>query len=415
MATNTIFISYSRKDSEYMTTFSQKLRDAGANLWSDKQIVPGGLWDHSIETALKTCDIIIVLISKTSVNSNNVMDEVSYALEENKKVIPVVLEQCELPFRLRRIQFIDLTQDYDKGMNLLKSTLNLTSKPTPVLSTKSALEPKIASNSEIVKEIPKQNTIISDKPKETIKTAPINTVPPKKNTINNLLKISIPIVLLIVAFFIYPLFTNNSESNNENKIEANIDTNRSINPVDIKDTIAEIEEPVPVKTDASEWEIVKNSTNISDFENHLAIFSDCSHVQEATTIINDLKLKIVEESLFNTAKTSTEVLNYIKKYGKQGTYYLQAIEALDNYFTTFGYVQFSASNGELYFNIYEDETRKIPEEGDLIFAKRQRNVHLGPLNSSKYNTINHTTSKDEAFKVKEVTKRGASYWIKVAF
>lgn len=30
MATNTIFISYSRKDSEYMTEFSQKLRDAGS-------------------------------------------------------------------------------------------------------------------------------------------------------------------------------------------------------------------------------------------------------------------------------------------------------------------------------------------------------------------------------------------------
>ena len=139
MSENTIFISYSRKDSEYMSEFSKSLRNAGANLWSDKQIVPGGLWDNSIETALTSCDVIIVLISKASVNSNNVMDEVSFALEENKKVIPVLLEQCDLPFRLRRIQFIDLTKNKENGMNLLKSTLNLTTTPDSKLAYKTGV------------------------------------------------------------------------------------------------------------------------------------------------------------------------------------------------------------------------------------------------------------------------------------
>jgi hypothetical protein len=425
MPTNTIFISYSRKDSEFMTEFSKKLRDAGANLWSDKQIVPGGLWDNSIETALKTCDIIIVLISKASVNSNNVMDEVSYALEENKKVIPVVLEQCELPFRLRRIQFIDLTQNSEKGLNLLKSTLNLTSKPAPIITPKSAIEPKPVLDSEIVKEIPKQKTIIPDKPKENVKTATVNSTQPNKTALNKILKITVPIALIVIAFFVYPLVMNNtklgSESNNKSNniefsTESKADNNtRSINQVGITDTITQIEEPIPVKTDATEWEIVKQNNDIAQLENHITTFPDCTHVLEATTIIDDLKLKIEEENLFNIANTSKSLLSYIIKYGKQGTYYSEALKALDTHFTSSGYVQFSASNGELYFNVFENDTKKIPEVEDLIIAKKQRRIHLGPLNSSNYNIINHTTSKDEFFKVVEVTKLGAAYWVKVTF
>src|SRR5674476_75460 len=53
------------------------------------------------------------------------MDEISYALENNKKVIPVIIEQCEVPFRIKRLQYIDFAQDYDGGFKRLSSVLNL--------------------------------------------------------------------------------------------------------------------------------------------------------------------------------------------------------------------------------------------------------------------------------------------------
>src|SRR5947207_6437374 len=50
------------------------------------------------------------------------MDEVSFALESNKLVIPLLLRRCNVLFRLRRVQQVDFTGDYDVGRsNLLRA------------------------------------------------------------------------------------------------------------------------------------------------------------------------------------------------------------------------------------------------------------------------------------------------------
>ena len=115
---DTIFFSYSRADSSFVLKLAKDLRDAGVNIWLDQlDIAPGSHWDASIEKALHTSKTLLIILSSTSVASENVMDEVSYALEEGKKVIPILLSNCETPFRLRRLQRIDFTGDYQKGFN----------------------------------------------------------------------------------------------------------------------------------------------------------------------------------------------------------------------------------------------------------------------------------------------------------
>jgi|HubBroStandDraft_4_1064222.scaffolds.fasta_scaffold188665_1 chaperonin GroEL len=47
------------------------------------------------------------------------MDEVSFALEEKKTVIPVLYRDCTVPFRLRRVQHVDFRQDYAGGLQVL--------------------------------------------------------------------------------------------------------------------------------------------------------------------------------------------------------------------------------------------------------------------------------------------------------
>ena len=51
------------------------------------------------------------------------MDEVSYALEEGKEVIPILHIQCVVPFRLRRLQYVDFRRDYREGLETLLKTL----------------------------------------------------------------------------------------------------------------------------------------------------------------------------------------------------------------------------------------------------------------------------------------------------
>src|SRR5215469_9430248 len=111
------FFSYSRDDSEFVLRVAGDLKAAGANVWLDQlDIVPGQRWDRAVEDALANCPSILVILSPASVNSTNVMDEVSFALEEKKTVIPVMYKDCTVPFRLRRVQYVDLRQDYARGL-----------------------------------------------------------------------------------------------------------------------------------------------------------------------------------------------------------------------------------------------------------------------------------------------------------
>ncbi|MEL6780024.1 MAG: toll/interleukin-1 receptor domain-containing protein, partial [Cyanobacteria bacterium J06597_16] len=98
------------------------------SLWIDRLDIPAGTrWDNTIEEALEVCQGLIVLLSKTSVESENVLDEVSYALGGKKKVIPVLLEPCDMPFRLKRLQYIDLFTNYEVGVSRLVRDINLAS------------------------------------------------------------------------------------------------------------------------------------------------------------------------------------------------------------------------------------------------------------------------------------------------
>ncbi|NND52922.1 MAG: TIR domain-containing protein [Flavobacteriaceae bacterium] len=151
MGNQTIFFSYSRKDSDFVLELGKRLREAGANIWLDQLDIEAGTnWDDSIEQALQDSDTLLVALSKTSVLSNNVNDEFSYALEEGKRVVPVLLEPCNIPFRLRRLQYADFSEDQEKGIATLIDTLGLSQDVASNLSDSkgklSALSKKKASS-----------------------------------------------------------------------------------------------------------------------------------------------------------------------------------------------------------------------------------------------------------------------------
>jgi maltose alpha-D-glucosyltransferase/alpha-amylase len=118
------FISYAREDAEFALRLAEDLKDAGAAAWLDQlDILPGDLWDIAVERALKDCPRMLVILSPASVTSTNVLDEVSYALQKKKTVIPLLYRDAEIPFRLHRIQHIDFRSDYARRLKTLLKVL----------------------------------------------------------------------------------------------------------------------------------------------------------------------------------------------------------------------------------------------------------------------------------------------------
>ncbi len=93
-----IFISYSRKDSEQALTLAEKLRADGIQVWIDKHgIIGAEKWATEIVEGIKGCSTFILLISGNSVQSENVLRELSLASKTRKRILPVEIERIELP------------------------------------------------------------------------------------------------------------------------------------------------------------------------------------------------------------------------------------------------------------------------------------------------------------------------------
>jgi len=133
---STTFVSYARADVEFVLPLVHDLRAVGAALWLDQlDIKPGESWDRAIETALRECSRLVVVLSPDSIVSSNVMDEITFALKKDKQIIPLLYRDCDIPYRLERKQYIDFRQSYDTGLRQLLAVLG-----SPAYSAGAAME-----------------------------------------------------------------------------------------------------------------------------------------------------------------------------------------------------------------------------------------------------------------------------------
>lgn len=129
MSAETIFVSYSSKDRPFALGLVKELQNLGANVWIDQLgIGLGENWDNAIEEALEKSETFMLILSPTSVESPNVQDEVSIAINTNKKMVPILIEECKLPMRWQRRQYADLANNPDKAIHDILSFLGLQEK-----------------------------------------------------------------------------------------------------------------------------------------------------------------------------------------------------------------------------------------------------------------------------------------------
>lgn len=107
-----VFVSYSHKDWQSVSSYIGKLQDNLCHIWFDEGIKSGGEWNRDLAEHLLKSEIILLFLSPFSVESEFVKSEINFGLNHNKKILPVYLEPVELPidleFQISRIQAIHL-------------------------------------------------------------------------------------------------------------------------------------------------------------------------------------------------------------------------------------------------------------------------------------------------------------------
>jgi len=130
MSTKKVFISYSRVNRDFAEKLVDSLREAGLDVWFDKNIRTGTEWDEVLEQEIEEADNLIIALSKTSVESDNVKNEMFYAQQHDTTVNLIMIEPCDLPLAMARMHYIDFGLDYDKGVKRLVEDITYTENAT---------------------------------------------------------------------------------------------------------------------------------------------------------------------------------------------------------------------------------------------------------------------------------------------
>ncbi len=126
-----VFLCHASGDKPAVRALYRRLRADGIEPWLDEEdLLPGQDWQVEIPKAVRSSDVAIICLSrKSTTKTGYVQKEIRYALDVADEqpegtifLIPLRLEDCEVPERLRRWQWVNLFADrgYERLMSALR-------------------------------------------------------------------------------------------------------------------------------------------------------------------------------------------------------------------------------------------------------------------------------------------------------
>ncbi|CAB3808299.1 hypothetical protein LMG28614_06767 [Paraburkholderia ultramafica] len=115
-----VFLSYAKEDGAIVKEFHDHLKAMGLDPWMDQErLLPGQPWEREIDRALKEANVVILFMSPRSVKkrsfvtreANTAIANLRYKKADDIYVIPVLIEQCEVPEEIsERAQYIEISE-----------------------------------------------------------------------------------------------------------------------------------------------------------------------------------------------------------------------------------------------------------------------------------------------------------------
>jgi WD40 repeat protein len=125
-----VFISYSRRDLEFVHRLNASLVASGKDVWVDwKDILPTAEWLEEVFEGVESSDNFLFVISPDSLTSEVCARELGHALEQRKRLVPVVRRDADrqpMPEALaaRNWTFFRDEDDYGASFETLVSALD---------------------------------------------------------------------------------------------------------------------------------------------------------------------------------------------------------------------------------------------------------------------------------------------------
>lgn len=120
-----VFISYSTKDIQIVDFVRSILAGAPVEVFvAEYSVAPGTPLSPAIVTAIKQCNLFILLWSHNSRTSEWVPQEIGIAKGENKQIIPVVLQpDLHLPGFISELKYLDVPKNPQAAFTWLRDNV----------------------------------------------------------------------------------------------------------------------------------------------------------------------------------------------------------------------------------------------------------------------------------------------------
>jgi hypothetical protein len=120
-----VFISYSTKDFSLVDYVRKLLRHSAIEVFvAEYSVPPGSLLSDTIITAIKNCNLFLLLWSKNSKYSEWVPQEIGIATSEGKPIVPIVIEPgLELPGFIKNRRYLAAYKDPDVALKWMRQNI----------------------------------------------------------------------------------------------------------------------------------------------------------------------------------------------------------------------------------------------------------------------------------------------------
>ena len=125
-----MFISYAKEDRNLVEQVVTELESSGRRCWVSYRDIPGGesSWAGAIAGAIATSRMVVVIVTRNSIGSKQVLREVTLADDENIPFVPFCLDDAPLSKDLRyffstaqRLEVGELRRE--EAIGILNSTI----------------------------------------------------------------------------------------------------------------------------------------------------------------------------------------------------------------------------------------------------------------------------------------------------
>lgn len=141
-----VFLTHASNDKPAVRELYRRLVISGFDVWLDEEkLLPGQDWRVEISRAVRASDVVLICLSKNSVAKEGfVQKEIKTAIDIAEELpegtfflIPVKLEECQVPNRLNKLHWVNLYENggYEKLAQALSIRANTLTESTTKLST----------------------------------------------------------------------------------------------------------------------------------------------------------------------------------------------------------------------------------------------------------------------------------------